>query len=586
VPGAVRFLDRQDRRRLLGYPTLIGFPLWKRDGPADAGVTDWPRPSLRWAALLLASAVLAAALAAILLPALSIGLVFERSWNEGWNAYHQARAAAGDSLYGTDPWRPVNYPFLSFYLVGRLGPLFGNVLIAGRVLNLIALAAVMGCGALFVRRCGGGVPEMLFAAGCVLGFQQIQAGDWLAVDEPQMLAEAFALGGLLCYVSGPPGLARLFGCALLFAAGGFVKPIAVAFPAAVTIDLVWRSPRLWLRWLLCLLLAACLFAAASAVVAGGDFLARTVEPRPWLWCRVLYHGKKLFFFLKGPLAASIVVWCGRLPPGRSVLVRAAGIAALGGGLVFAGGDGVSVNVFLELAVIMGLTAGLALAAWRRLFSVDHWPGQAAGHETAPAIVGRNSEAPSATADRRNARSALFRPTLFRLHLEEKQRATAAVALALLLPLVFASPILARTGRSLPPLWHLAASWRALDARQAGFLAAAAWLRGQPGPALCESLLLCFAAGKPLVVDPYGARERILTGGVDEAPLLQAITAHRFAVIALPEELRADPHDPRHILSDVLTVQRFTPASLTAIARCYAPTARSAVAFFYTPRHCE
>jgi hypothetical protein len=496
---------------------------------------EWPRAWLRPLALLLALLVLAAALASIVLPAASIGLFFERSYNEGWNAYQQARAAAGGHLYGADPWRPVNYPFLSFYLVGWLQPLFGNVLFAGRALNLAGLAVVTACGALFVGRCGGGIPEMLFAAGCVLGFQQIQAPQWLAVDEPQMLAEAFVLAGLVCYVSGPPSFARLFGCALLFAAGGFVKQIVVVFPAAVTVDLLRKGRRQFLLWMLCFGLAGALFAAAGAVVAGGDFLARVMEPRIWLWQRLVYHGKRLFLFLKGPLAASIVALCGPLPPRRELLLRAAGTAALATGIAFAGGDGVSANVFLELAVVMGMIAGLALARWRHLFAA------------------------------------------------ERPRSRAATAIALLLPLLFASPILARAGHGVVPLWDFTASRQALIARQAQFLEAAAWLRGHPGAALCESLLLCFAAGKPLVVDPYGARERILTGHADETALLRAIADHRFAVVALPVALRRDPDHPARIVADVLTELRFTPASLAAINRYYAPTAVLPAAVFYTPR---
>jgi hypothetical protein len=486
--------------------------------------------------LLLGLAVLAAALAAIALPAMSIGLYFERSYNEGWNAYQQARAAAGGHLYGPDPWRPVNYPFLSFYLAGWLGPLFGNALIAGRILNLAGLAAVVLCGMLFVRRCGGGIPEMLFAAGCILGFQQIQAADWLAVDEPQMLAEAFVLGGLVCYVSGPPSVARLLACALLFAAGGFTKQIVVVFPAVVTLDLATRGRRPFLLWLFCLGLAAALFAAASAVVAGGDFLARMLEPRLWLWQQAVYHGKKLFFFLKGPVAASAVLLCRKLPEDRSLLLRAAGITALASGIFFAGGDGVSFNVFLELAVVMGLLAGVALIGWRQGFWRPHG-------------------------------------------------STAAIV-TLLLPLIFASPILARTGRSLPKIWHFAASWRTLEARQHEFLAAADWLRARPGAALCESLLLCYAAGKPLVIEPYGAREEILAGHADERTLLRAIARHRFAAIELPFELHPDPRDPLRIEADVLTELRFTPATLAAIARYYAPNARLPGAVFYTPRPME
>jgi hypothetical protein len=339
------------------------------------------------------------------------------------------------------------------------------------------------------------------------------------------------LGGLVVYVSGRPNWPRLLACALLFAAGGFVKQIVVIFPAAVTVDLWWRNRGRFFSWLVCLALAAALFAAASTVVAGGDFLARILEPRLWLWPRVLYHVKKLFFFLKGPVAASIVVLCRPLPPERSVLLRTAGIAALVAGVAFAGGDGVSINVFLELAVIMGLLAGVALAGWRK-------------------------RAP---------------------------RGRGAALVGILLPLLFAAPILARLERTLPPLIHFPESRQAIAARQARFLSAAAWLRARPGEALCESLLLCFAAGKPLVVDPYGAREQILTGRVAEAALVRLIAEHRFAVIALPVELREAPGSPGRVFADVLTELRFTPATLAAIAREYAPAARLPAAVFYTPR---
>ena len=75
-------------------------------------------------------------------PIATIGFVMPKNYNEGWNAYHAARLAAGEALYDGNAWRPNNYPFVSFYVIAALKPLFGDVLIAGRAVSLASLAAI------------------------------------------------------------------------------------------------------------------------------------------------------------------------------------------------------------------------------------------------------------------------------------------------------------------------------------------------------------------------------------------------------------------------------------------------------------
>jgi hypothetical protein len=213
--------------------------------------------------------VCAIAIMSIALPVASIGFDWARTHQEGWNAYHAGRAAAGETLYAGAFARSINYPFLSFYLIAWLKPLFGNLVIIGRSINVISLACLVMCSALIVRRLGGRGPEMAFAAAAVLGFVHIQAAAWIAVDEPQMLAEALSFGGLLCYLSGRPTLWRLAACALLCCAAGFTKPITAAIPISVTIDLLWRDRRLFLIWCLCGIGALALFTALTYAIAGG-----------------------------------------------------------------------------------------------------------------------------------------------------------------------------------------------------------------------------------------------------------------------------------------------------------------------------
>lgn len=470
------------------------------------------------------------ALASVALPVASIGFVYERSYNEGWNAYHAARAAAGEALYG-GRWHPVNYPFLSFYLIGWLTPLFGDPLIIGRAVNVLSLGAVVGCSALIVRRLGGGALGMLLAAAGVLAFQEIQASHWIAADEPQMLAEGLMLGGLLVYLSGPIGWGRLATCALLFAAGGFVKHIIVAVPVAVTVDLALRDRRWFAAWCLCLVVAFGLLLGFNDAFAGGGVVGDVLAPRLYHWKSVVYQAKKFLIHLKTPLIGSLVLLALPLPPRWAVLLRAYGAAALLAGLFFSGGDGVSTNAYLELCVAMGIIGGVAAGQCR------------SARERRPVVRG----------------------------------------LALLAMIAVAMPLITRVPREIVALRDAATAWRAYRQQEVAFGAAVTRLRALPGLALCESLLLCFEAGKALTVDTFSARNEILTGQAGEDALIADIADHRFAVIVMPDAIMVDFASPGHVHAGVLTEARFTAATLAAINRHYAVADQVSGATFYLPK---
>jgi hypothetical protein len=57
--------------------------------------------------------------------------------NEGWAAYHADAAMGRSALYPSrDQLITNNYPPLSFYIVGALGRLIGDTVLAGRLLSL------------------------------------------------------------------------------------------------------------------------------------------------------------------------------------------------------------------------------------------------------------------------------------------------------------------------------------------------------------------------------------------------------------------------------------------------------------------
>jgi hypothetical protein len=478
------------------------------------------------------------AIASIVMPVASVGFDWERTPNEGWNVYYAARAAAGEILYSGDPARQVNYPFISFYLIGWLKPLFGNLLVIGRVISVISLSCVAICSAFIVRRFGGRSPEMLLGAAATLGFIHVQAVAWIGTDEPQMLAEALTFGGLLCYLSGRPTLWRLAACALLVCAGGFTKPIAAAVPIAVTLDLLWRDRRLFLIWCLCGIGALALFTGLSYAIAGGDFISEVFAKRPYNWGRVAYHTKKFLRWHKIPLAISLIYLCQSLPPRQAVLLRACFAGALIVGALASGGIGVSYNAFMELAAVMGIITALAFGRWRdRLDSLR---------------VGKPASA--------------------------------------VLPMVIALPIAIESSQDLKSLLHLKRTWETYEQNEVMFRQATELLAQHPGDALCDSLLMCFEAGKPLIIEPFSARTAIDTKRLDESKFIAVIKQHRFAVIELPDVIFPYADQPDRIsvgLRDVrrftATTLHFTEATLRAIDRYYAPAPRIGDAVFYLPK---
>src|ERR1700747_2252711 len=79
-----------------------------------------------------------------------------RSPNEGWNAIHAMQAMGGGALYPpSDGFMFNNYPPLSFYIVGLLGRLTGDDIMAGRILSIAAVFAIGANVALTVRNLGG-----------------------------------------------------------------------------------------------------------------------------------------------------------------------------------------------------------------------------------------------------------------------------------------------------------------------------------------------------------------------------------------------------------------------------------------------
>ncbi len=474
-------------------------------------------------ALLLAGAVLSALL--LLCPLLRIPLHVPLNYNEGWNAYFDARASglAAGPLYPSDGLVFDNYPPLSFHLVGALGRYgTGDMIVAGRIVAAASLLASAALAGLCTARLGGNARGSLAAAGLLLLFAATVFRGYVAMGDPQWLAHALMLGGLAVLLHDPAAtpipLGRVAVAALLVASGGFVKHSLVGLPLAATAWLALVRPRAAAAWLL---------AAAGAVAAGA--LATALLHGPHAFASVLGHRRvfqaaRLAQALSGQapllpmLGVAALAWWGRRRPSDPPMLFAALFvaASLPSGIVQRLGDGVNVNAHFETLTALCIAAGLAV---------------------------------SRAGKRPGARPTLPEPSL-------RGWSTGPAALVVLAAL----PALATAPRALAQSWDqawsgpaLARSWQPVIER----------IRSAPGLAGCEMPSLCFWAGRPFVVDQFNLGQSVDTGG-PIAAFDTLARAHAFGVFEYGRDayVRATTPGPH----------RRDPLLVDLLAQGYAPVA--------------
>ena len=477
-------------------------------------------------------AVLLFALLLTLQSGLTIGYHFEKNYNEGWNVYNTQRLIHHELIYDDDYWRVNNYPIGSFLIVAAVNFLIGNLLLSGRIVALISFAAIGVLAAIAIRRLGGRGVDAVFGAACALGFCYLVAPGWVIVDDPQTLGEAAMLGGLVSYLSRPPDHLCLLRTAFLIVMGGFIKHNMLAIPVAITLDLAIRAPRQLPFWL-----AYCAgffagFVGLTQIVAGGAFFDHLLSPRVFTWYGVRYHLVKYLRLLKFPLLM-MVLGCRLVFPARRFILAAWGVSSIGLAAIFSGFEGASYNMFQDAAVFLGIAAGILPYELRK----------------AAAARGRF-----------------------------------AGLLAGVAALLLAQPILSRAPTTLRQLSQPGALLEANRQAEATFLADARYVADARGPAICESLLLCYVAGQPFILDPFNSRQYILAGKLDQGQLISRIAAREFAMIQLRGDICDDPKTSScHILHYRQKFNRFTDETLYAIDRYYRIGRRSRYGTFYVPK---
>jgi hypothetical protein len=435
--------------------------------------------------------LLGLALVLLAYPVVRIAWDFEIDQNEGWNAFYQLRAIAGQSLYVLDsPLAFNNYPPLSFYLVGVVGALLGDPMTAGRLVSVLSLAAIaLSCGSV-VRSAGGSrLDATLAVATCIALFAAL-ATDYVGMNDPQLLAQAFILAGLAVHLRGESTPGRVAVVALLFAVGVLTKHNLVVVPLLVAVDVLRRGPgRSRLAFFATGLGLAAASAAALWLVVGKTFFvqllaSRIFDPEHGFLLTIDMLGR-----LQAPLAAvglALIAARRRRPVGLAAAYLA---LALLQGMVFSAGNNVDINVFFDVYIALAIGTGLAAHA-----------------------VGGWTPVPAARV---------------------------ALALVANAGVLFYTPL--ALGRF---VYDVAGD---MTRREALFHQDVAYLRAIPGVAVCQSFLLCFRAGKPLFYDPFGVNQGIHWGRLPSDVLVARLRRREIPVLVISDS-------PTHSADDLPGVQ--------------------------------
>lgn len=399
--------------------------------------------------------------------------------DEGWNAYHAVAAMAGHSPY-PDPggFLVNNYPPLSFYLVGLLGLMTGDQVVAGRIVSLVSFVCTCGFVMLAARRMGGGIQGGLFAA-VLLAALLFLTSDYVGMDDPQLLGHALQLAALLYVLCATRTAGTVLAAAALFVAGGFIKHNLFVLPLATLVWLAFFDRRNALRLAIWgIALTFCGF-VISRLFFGFDLIERLISARQW---SVVQFARSLMAwlpFIAVPMIglAGFLVWRPKETAAPFVVIYVTfGIYV---GAFLAGGAGVDANAMFDADIALSLGAGLVLGRLLEEQSV------------LPHLAGR------------------------------------AFAFAALIPFA----VLAAQDSE----WRDWSFWlhplhdeTALAAQDINFL------RAHRGPAICESLAFCYWAGKPDAVDVFNLDQQFRTGARDPEPFLRLIGTRQFAAIELDE----------------------------------------------------
>ncbi len=408
-------------------------------------------------------------------------LNIEIDTNEGWNAFFADAAMGRMPLYpSADRLITNNYPPLSFYIVGGLGRVIGDPLLAGRLLSLAVVLGIAAAISVAVRHLGGsrlgaGIGAAFFVATMSRFFDR-----YVGMDDPQLLAQAVMACGFAGFLRAESRGRGWLGPILLMAVAGFFKHNIIAMPFTALLWLVSHRPREGAKCIAAASILVALGFAACFALYGRDFFLNMLFSRQYSWARVLHYLDGLKQLNVG-LAASIMVgWWKRRDP--SVQICSLFVAlALASTILQWSGAGVDQNAQFDLLIAVSI--GVALAF---------------------------------THGGRAPQSRLLGPAVLQ------------TLLLLAIDLRFLPPKNSDANRSYRLVFDR--TFRSeIALREQATAASVARVRATPGEVMSTNFV-CYRAGKPFAIDRFNARQRMKTGALPPDAVKSRIDSGQLTLV--------------------------------------------------------
>ncbi|MGI9525395.1 MAG: hypothetical protein ACR2PG_27515 [Hyphomicrobiaceae bacterium] len=421
---------------------------------------------------------------------LMIRLIASQHYSEGWNAFHALSAFSSSPLY-PNPTELVtnNYPPTSFYIVGALGFVTGDLVVAGRIVCLLAYCV---CGlniGLVLWRLTASHFAVIFGTLFFFGYTATFFDAFTASNDPQWLAYAFMTSGLLLFISSPRKPSRLVLATVLIFLAGMTKHSLILLPLAITIWLLAiRAKRELLIWLAT---SGALLSVSFLVLFifyGSAFFYDVIgyeAHRSYSWDKTV---RTIGWYL--PRFAAPIIACvfwsiiDRRCYSRLISVYA--FLSIGFGFYSIGGYGIHYNCFFDMVIALSLVSGLLVDA----------------------IVRRSDG----------------------LHVEANRNSRARAGfLPLMVVLAISAPVFASSNKGIVKLDRRLASFSSLAASSQKDID---YLSAIRGPVMCENLALCYWSKKDFQVDYFNAGLKIGSGLISPEPLLNRINNRFYSAIQI------------------------------------------------------
>jgi hypothetical protein len=315
----------------------------------------------------------------------------------------------------------------------------------------------------------------------------------------------------------PPSTRRIAGITSLFILGGNIKQNLLPAPISVLSDLFTTSLSRAVRFMLFGVFFLAVSIAVNMLVGGPAFVSNMLGPRPYS----LGSGRGAFFSFYSPLGLSLAlsafwsIW--QLHNRQARVISFYFFSSLVIGVAFAGGMGVNANTFFDSLFAMSIIMGACL-------------------------------------------DSLWKAPIPSLGKGGRWR--------FLVPVLLYSTVVMEyvpRGLTMPKLLS------ELPLRQRLFDQEVSFLAARPGPAICETLMLCYDAGKPYLISPFNLGVRARLGGGDNNEVVKQIAEKEYGAIQTDTPANQKPG------------VRFPDEVLDAIDRFYVEGLTGRDCHIYVPR---